>query len=202
MAEKVRMLRARIKRMGKQFATCGIPVRPPRGMEKRPGIKYLCPRLVPGQVIELPEDHNLFNQDSIEVVRRLEPDEFLRPWVFATAEQATLADPSKANLAVDAIRAALSMAQSNAEQQRAAHKLREAKKRQILESVEDDEYAPDDEYARSDDGDDDGDNYTPDALNKLSEDERNALLGLTGQEPEPELEPEPAPVAPRRRRRG
>lgn len=116
---------ARIKRFGNQFASCGIPVRPPADLVGQSGIKRRCPKLVPGQVINLPEDHTLFDQDCIEIVRRVGHDEILRPWVFATADEAMRANPNKQRLTHDQIEGGLTMAQGaidNAERNRAKAK--------------------------------------------------------------------------------
>ncbi len=102
---------ARIKRFGNQFASCGIPVRPPENLVGSPGIKRRCPKLVPGQVIELPDDHTLFDQECIEIVRRVGHDEIKRPWVFATADDAMRANPNKARLSHDQIQNGLLMAE-------------------------------------------------------------------------------------------
>lgn len=116
---------ARIKRFGNQFASCGIPVRPPEDLVGQSGIKRRCPKLVPGQVINLPEDHTLFDQECIEIVRRVGHDEILRPWVFATADEAMRANPNKQGLTHDQIQGGLTMAQGaidNAERNRAKAK--------------------------------------------------------------------------------
>lgn len=107
----VRMVKARIRRMGKNWATCGVPVSPPIELRRDPSMTQLCPKLVPGQVIEVPEDHNLLNQECVEIVRGLERDEFMRPWVFPTAEAAIMADPSKSMLTADAIASGLALAE-------------------------------------------------------------------------------------------
>lgn len=102
----------RIKRMGKQWATCGIQIRPPEDMIGSPGIKRRCTKLVPGQVVDLPKDHTIWNQgELIEQVRRVMPDEILRPWVFPTADAALAANPTKARLTHDQIQQGLVMAE-------------------------------------------------------------------------------------------
>lgn len=106
-----RMVKARIRRMGGQWASCGVPVSPPDHLHGNPSAKHLCPKLVPGQVIEVPDDHNLLNQACVEIVRGLEKDEFLRPWVFPSAEAALLADPSKSHLGADQIASGLALAE-------------------------------------------------------------------------------------------
>lgn len=76
---------------------------------KDPSMKRRCPKLVPGQVIELPANHNLARQPSIEIVRRVEKDEVLRPWVYDSAEDAVIGNPNKSRLSPDQIEAGLSM---------------------------------------------------------------------------------------------
>lgn len=90
----------RIKRFDKQWATCGIGITPPPGMAHDPRMKRLCPKLVPGQVIELPVTHPLVKKRSklVEIVDGPEKDEFVRPWVFHSAEEAATANPSKSRL--------------------------------------------------------------------------------------------------------
>jgi hypothetical protein len=90
----------RIKRFGKEWATCGIGISPPPGMAHDPRMKRLCPKLVPGQVIELPASHPLVKKRCklVEEVDGPEKDEFVRPWVFHSAEEAAMANPSKSRL--------------------------------------------------------------------------------------------------------
>lgn len=104
------MVMVRIKRMGKQWASCGVPVSPPENRKGDANIKKLCPKLVPGQVITLPRDHNLLNQDCVEVVRGVGKDEFRRPWVFRSADEAAMANPTKSRLGPDQIAMGLNMA--------------------------------------------------------------------------------------------
>lgn len=120
------MVRVRIKRMGKQWAACGVPVYPPPHLQGKPSAKRLCPKLVPGQVIEVPDDHNLINQDCVEVVRRIEKDEFLRPWAFKSAEEALMANPSKSRLGADQIANGLNLAAGARDKGRKALEEREA----------------------------------------------------------------------------
>jgi hypothetical protein len=108
---KKEMVRIRIKRFGKNWATCGVGVRPPENLVGDPRMKRLCPKLVPGQVIELPADHSLLTQRKlIERVDGPEHDEFMRPWVFKTAADAGMANPSKSRLGVDQIMTGLALA--------------------------------------------------------------------------------------------
>jgi hypothetical protein len=108
---KEEMVRIRIKRFGKNWATCGVGVRPPEHLVGDPRMKRLCPKLVPGQVIELPADHSLLTQRKlIERVDGPEHDEFMRPWVFKTAADAGMANPSKSRLGVDQIMTGLALA--------------------------------------------------------------------------------------------
>jgi hypothetical protein len=108
---KQEMVRIRIKRFGKNWATCGVGVRPPENLVGDPRMKRLCPKLVPGQVIELPADHSLLTQRKlIERVDGPEHDEFMRPWVFKTAADAGMANPSKSRLGVDQIMTGLALA--------------------------------------------------------------------------------------------
>ena len=133
---------ARIKRFGNQFASCGVPVRPPEHLVGRSGIKRLCPKLVPGQVIDLPEDHTLFNQEAIEIVRRVAPDEILRPWVFSSADAAVMANPSKRRLSHDQIMGGLAMADGalqNADRHREAMRKRKAKEAAMEDEPDDGE---------------------------------------------------------------
>jgi len=90
----------RIKRFDKAWATCGIGIVPPPGMAHDPRMKRLCPKLVPGQVIELPVNHPLVKKRCklVEEVDGPEKDEFIRPWVFHSAEEAAMANPSKSRL--------------------------------------------------------------------------------------------------------
>lgn len=130
----------RIKRMGKQFASCGIPVYPPVDMLGEPGLKRRCTKLVPGQVIDLPADHNLANQECIEQVRRVQPDEILRPWVFATPDEAMAANPNKSKLTHSQIVDGLAMAEgaiSNADKNREKTRaIRDAEEGEELEIEE------------------------------------------------------------------
>jgi hypothetical protein len=120
------MVMVRIKRMGKQWATCGVPVSPPPELKGKPNAKALCPKLVPGQVIEVPITHNLLNQDCVEQVRRVEPDEFRRPWAFNSAEEAKMANPTKSKLGADQITMGLSLAEGAQRKGRKALAEREA----------------------------------------------------------------------------
>lgn len=114
----------RVRRMDKMWATCGIGVRPPEDQIGNPQMKYLCPKLVPGQVIGLPSDHPLLRQKCVEIVRAPERDEFIRPWVFANIEDAALADPSKSGLSADRIRDGLHMMAGAVENRREAFEKR------------------------------------------------------------------------------
>lgn len=114
---QARTVRARIKRMGDMFAACGVGVRPPEDMVGTPGIKKLCPKLVPGQVIEVPANHNLLRQKCVEIVRDVERDEILRPWVFKSAADALMANPSKSRLGAEAIQASLALSQGAVDHQ-------------------------------------------------------------------------------------
>lgn len=126
----------RIKRFGASgWATCGIGVRPPEPLVGDPRMKKLCPKLVPGQVIELPRNHPLLkNRKLIEEVDGLDDDEFLRPWVFKTAEQAVAANPSKSRQGADQIAAGLALTEGAQEHQ--ARKL--VKRKQAVAELEDD----------------------------------------------------------------
>lgn len=103
----------RIKRFGTgqhtQFATCGVGIMPPADRVDEEGIFLLCPKLVPGQVVELPADHELIDHPTVEVVRSVAADEFLRPWVFESATDAEMANPSKSGLSVEQIKDGLAM---------------------------------------------------------------------------------------------
>jgi hypothetical protein len=95
----------RIKRFGKEWATCGIGITPPPGTAHDPRMKRLCPKLVPGQVIELPVSHPLVKKRCklVEEVDGPEKDEFIRPWTFHSAEEAAIANPSKSRLGPEQI---------------------------------------------------------------------------------------------------
>jgi len=101
----------RIKRFGKEWATCGIGITPPPGQAHDPRMKRLCPKLVPGQVIELPADHPLVKKRCrlVEEVDGPEKDEFIRPWVFHSAEEAAMANPSKSRLGPEQILGGLTL---------------------------------------------------------------------------------------------
>lgn len=126
---------ARIKRFGNQFASCGVPLRPSNGLRVA---KALCPKLVPGQVVELPEDSNTLMQDCIEVVRKVQSDEILRPVVFRTPEEAVMADPSRSGMRVDDIRAALQFAEGAKLNRR---KFRQGEDADLPDELSDDENA-------------------------------------------------------------
>lgn len=153
----VRMVKARIRRMGKNWASCGVPVSPPIEMRRDPSMTQLCPKLVPGQVIEVPEDHNLLNQECVEIVRGLERDEFMRPWVFPTAEAAIMADPSKSMLTADAIASGLALAEGATMKGKKALVEREAAQRTAREM-------PDEDVGYNDASDD----YMPNPRNRVS----------------------------------
>ncbi len=123
----------RIRRMGNQFESCGIGVRPPEDRIGQPAMKRLCPKLVPGQVIELPEGHTLATQRCIERVRRVEEDEILRPWVFKSAEDAAMANPAKSRLSADAITNGLAMVESAQEKRQELADIAERKRAEAAE---------------------------------------------------------------------
>lgn len=197
-----RTVMARIKRMGKQFASCGVPVTPPPHLKGKASAKRLCPKLVPGQVITVPEDHNLLNQDAIEIVRRIEKDEFARPWAFKSAEEALLANPSKSRLGADQIAAGLNLAAgardkgkkalAEREAAREEEELRQAREERMTgrrpAADEDDDFYGD-TPARADDEDD----YRPNPQNRVSPDERDDILRrdaeLTGEDDPEDAEP-------------
>ncbi len=132
----------RIKRMGNQFLSCGIMLRPPAKLIDKPNIKRLCPKLVPGQVVELPEDHNALNQDCIEIVRKVQDDEILRPWVFDNPEDALMANPSKSRLSHDDIVSGLAMAEgavANADEHREKARAKKLKKAERETEFDEDE---------------------------------------------------------------
>lgn len=162
------MVKARIRRMGKNWASCGVPVSPPLELRRDPSMTQLCPKLVPGQVIEVPEDHNLLNQECVEIVRGLERDEFMRPWVFPTAEAAIMADPSKSMLTADAIASGLALAEGATMKGKKALVEREAAQRlprsPLLSSDVDEEHSDDDDYQ-------------PNPRNRVSRSEANEMRG-------------------------
>lgn len=185
---------ARIKRFGNQFASCGIPVRPPENLIGTPGIKRRCPKLVPGQVIELPDDHSLFDQECIEIVRRVGHDEIKRPWVFATADDAMRANPNKARLSHDQIQNGLLMAEGaieHADANREKTRKRNAK-RQEAEQFDDAEYELEPE-----------ERVSQRSRNRVSEDIYDDAKPVNDeQDDEPEAEDdEPAPRSSGRRKR-
>lgn len=189
------MVLARIRRMGKQWASCGIPVRPPEHLLSNPTIKRRCPKLVPGQVIEVPRDHNLLNQDAVEIVRKVERDEFKRPWVFSSAEAAAMADPTRSRMGADQIAAGLALAEGAQRKGLKALEEREANKaRADLDEEQRDEM---DRVARQrdarggndsrelDEPEDDEDDYEPTTQNRVSKEEAEELRGKS-EEDEPE----------------
>lgn len=116
---KVDTVLVRIKRYGDNgWATCGIGVRPPEKLIGDPRMKKLCPKLVPGQVIELPYDHKILkNKRLIEVVDEPEEDEFIRPWVFRSDADAAMSNPSKSRLGPEQILTGLALSSGAAESQ-------------------------------------------------------------------------------------
>jgi len=117
--KKVETVLLRIKRYGDSgWATCGIGVRPPERLVGDPRMKRLCPKLVPGQVIELPTTHPLVKQRKmVEVVDEPEFDEFIRPWVFRSDQDAAMANPSKSRLGPEQILTGLALSSGAAESQ-------------------------------------------------------------------------------------
>lgn len=157
MAKKLILIR--IKRYGAGgWATCGVGVRPPEHLVGEPSMKRLCPKLVPGQCIELPVGHPLLKQTKlIERVDEPEDDEFVRPWVFNTAEEAAMADPSRSRMGADQIRDGLALADGAIEGRAREHKKlvkeQKASKRKKA-PVEPEEYdEPDEDPIYGDDGD-------------------------------------------------
>lgn len=200
------MVRARIKRMGKQWAACGVPVYPPPHLQGKASAKRLCPKLVPGQVIEVPANHNLLNQDCVEIVRRVERDEFLRPWAFTSAEDALMANPSKSRLGADQIAAGLNLAAGARDKGRKALAEREAAREEAARlereermtggrADEDDNFyeeikvRPKPHVFEDADDEEDQDSYEPRADNKLTQAEADELRGT----PEDEEDEAPAP---------
>lgn len=120
----------RIRRMGDQWSSCGVFFTLPAG------VKYpICPKLVPGQVMEVPEGHELLECDLIETVRKPAKDEFIRPMVFRTVEDAVMADPSKSKLGIEAIRQGIALISSAVETAQA----RRAKTLAVLEDEQDED---------------------------------------------------------------
>ena len=93
----------RIRRMDLQWSTCGIGIMPPPERRGEEGILTLCAKLVPGQVVALPANHDLTRHMKCEIVRGPERDEFVRPWVFDSQEHAIMADPSRSQLSASQI---------------------------------------------------------------------------------------------------
>lgn len=103
-------------------------------------MKYLCGKLVPGQVVRLPANHStLKNTKLVEIVTRLEDDEFERPWVFDSIEQAKMSDPSLSNLPVEQIMSGLALTQGTAASQRRKLEEREAAKLAEAEGEDDED---------------------------------------------------------------
>jgi hypothetical protein len=98
----------RIRRMGGHFLTCGMNIGTPPGVD-HVSVSGRCPQIVPGQLVEVPDDHWTLDSPLLEIVRRPQADEFVRPWVFDSAESAVKANPSTSNLTVDQIREMLDM---------------------------------------------------------------------------------------------
>src|SRR5258705_1914184 len=95
----------RIRRMGDQWISCGVFFPRPPGVHRT-----LCPKLVHGQVMEVPDDHEILNYEHlIEVVAKPAKDEFLRPLVFDTPENALMADPSVSGVGIEAIQQHVAM---------------------------------------------------------------------------------------------
>ncbi len=161
------MPKYRIKRFGNQFASCGVPLRPPPELIGHPSAKRLCPKLVPGQVVDLPEGHRIEDNELCERVRRVERDEILRPWVFATAEDAKMANPSRSLLSVDAIEAGLALAEGAIEKRARDYQEREARRAEhAVQSTRA-------RVAEVGDGDeplDDDDDYVPNPANRETAD--------------------------------
>lgn len=111
----------RIRRMDLQWATCGIGIMPPAERVNEEGIFTLCSKLVPGQVVSLPFDHDLTWHPKCEIVRGLERDEFVRPWVFESQEQAVMADPSRSQLSASQIADGLNMVDGAVRNRMVAH---------------------------------------------------------------------------------
>lgn len=213
------LVMVRIKRMGAQWASCGVPVSPPEDMKGRPQIKRLCPKLVPGQVIKVPSDHNLLNQEAVERVRSLMPDEFLRPWVFKDAESAAMANPSKSRLGVAAIATGLALADGAQRKGLAAMAEREENARRAM--LDEHERISGRKFEQDPDPeDDDGEESDSERMdrelaeveanprNAMSRGERDELRRASRQqaeepeeEPEHEEEPEEEPAPARRTRR-
>lgn len=126
---KIETVRARIKRFGSSWATCGVGVRPPENLVGDPRMKRLCPKLVPGQVIELPATHSLLKQRKlIEIVDEPDHDEFIRPWVFHSAEEAAMSNPSKSRLGPQQILDGLNLSEgAKSNQERKLEERREAR---------------------------------------------------------------------------
>lgn len=182
----------RIKRFDKQWATCGVGIVPPPGMAHDPRMKRLCPKLVPGQVIELPVTHPLVKKRSklVEQVDGPEKDEYVRPWVFHSAEEAALGNPSKSRLGPQQILDGLTLRDGAIEN---APKHREKARK---------EAAGKEQFDRPDDGyGDPADAPEPEYedVRPISEDERVKRSQNRAVREEPE-EPEEAP-APRPRQR-
>ncbi len=200
------MVMARIKRMGKQWASCGVPVRPPEDRIHEANIKRLCPKLVPGQVIKVPSDHNLLNQDCVEIVRRVENDEFMRPWVFKSADEATLANPTKSRLGAAQIAMGLNMAAGAQDKGRKALEAR-LEAQDAAEDADDDDFyeaprtrrarEPENARSRAPRGpvqpvEDEDDGYVPNAQNRLTASEHEDIVRrdaeLNDEDPEEAVE--------------
>jgi hypothetical protein len=124
---------------------------------------------VPGQVIELPANHNLTRQPAIEFVRRIEKDEILRPWVYDTAEDAILGNPHKSRLSTDQIEAGLAMSEGAIANR--AHELEDRERarsalgqKPVLDDDEDEVVSEEDAYEDEADNAKRSRNRTPSAI--------------------------------------
>lgn len=195
----------RIRRMGDQWATCGIGLLPPSNMMGDPSMKRRCAKLVPGQVVRLPDDHpTLQNTKLVEIVTGLDDDEFMRPWVFSSAEAAKAADPSLSGMSAEHIAAGLAHTEGATFTQREALRKREdAKRAERLKPAADEDFDLDREEDSSEE------ELDEEALRPISERERDRRSGnrvrasdaLKEDPADEEEEAAPAPSRSTRRRR-
>lgn len=177
---RVRTVHVRLRRMLKQWASCGMTLRPPEHLVGTPGIKALCPKLVPGQVVELPMDHPILkegNRDRIEIVVGPARDEVVRPWVYTTVEAAVAGNPSKARHGDAAVLESATLTEAAIENAPKRRKKAQAKAAKAAEELTEDDFADDDEDALPPEDDEDDavdafdDDYEPDVANKHVRDE-------------------------------
>ena len=183
----------RIRRMGTQWATCGIGVRPPEDLIGSRGIKAKCPKLVPGQCRRLPRNHPILkpeNSELVEIVSRPRNDEFECPWVFDSAEDAVRANPSKSHLSADQIAEGLALSEGAQVNQRKRLAERERAAREVYEDETPLKIRRDDDEDE-DELEDDGDGLNEDVNARRSQNKHLREDDEDGQPAEDEEAPRP-----------